>query len=926
MTLAPNLYFDRLADLTTLSQLETIAEVFGNQVALLDTTQPTAPQTTHAELLTRAKALASQMVDITAGHGRERPRIVLVLPNGTELALTLLAVTLIGEAAPLNFRLTLAEYASEYNLLRADAVILGTGSPAQAETAAAAAGITIVRLDHQKSSDITKLPNPPHPDDIALVLLTSGSTGKAKIVPLSHRNICASARDVARSIALGPTDRALVMWEQFHIGGLVDLLLAPLGAGGSVAITQGFDTDKFFSLLEQTQSTWFQGVPTTLGELVRHGKEIGFDGKSSLRLVRAVAAALTPEGQDALEMLFRAPVIRTLGMTEAGPLITSTALPPAPQKPGSVGQPAGPEVCILNPNGDPMGAGQDGEVVVRGENVFAGYESADDTVAAFVNGWFLTGDVGHFDADGDLFLTGRKKDMINRGGEKISPAEVDAALLAVPGVHEAACFEMPHSTLGEDITAAIVADPEIEIDSLKHALSERLAAHKIPARIFVRDALPKTPVGKIDRSALTKAFSQSSTVAAEGAAPEGPLEIFLAQIWGKELGKPVLDREADFASFDGDSLSAVRVVAAVEQALDTTLPDAVFDHVTSLTEMAKFLAHQGVSFDETQAETFDAKALAQAPVLMGFEPDYEATICEGIAVCKTPSMLHKRLQELERFHTLEDLRGMVRRLRMQRVVGSKDPISTLRGWFSREMLRLRVPVWRRRLDAEAKLTSDVWQRQPFAPTGILYSSEQMPTSYKTLLVGFTGNAFQLGLPVRWFLAGLDPSEFDLAVVVDPARCLFEHGAPGLGSDLISLAKGIEQSLPTTEYARVVAFGNSGGVPAGIIAAIENGWDRSVSSAPARLSDHPELERQFDDALSKLSDRSVGRVFLCARGTRRKEVEAFKELQRRLDTMQLHEEPVEEKNIIYSAHQAGTLGKLIRTVTGQQANLGSEFSN
>jgi oxalate---CoA ligase len=376
-----------------------------------------------AEVLDRASAIACGLRAATDREA-DRPRIGIALPNGGDLALMLLGAMLAGMAVPFNPALGGEDADATLARARIDVLVAAPDTAKLAiVTAAARRGIPVLRRPDlaARGTGVGRLPRP-DPEDIAVVLMTSGSTGGGKLVPLSHRNICVSAGNVARSMALGPGDRCLSMWEQHHIGGVVDLLLAPLVSGGSVVMTRGFDAGQFFTLVPEVRPTWFQGVPATLAELVLQARRRGHRGGGSLRLIRSVAAALPPSGLADLEEVFGVPVIQTFGMTEAGPLITSTALPPAKRKPGSVGRSCGPAIRILGPGGRDVTRGEVGEVAIQGENVFAGYE--DDPAAnarAFRDGWFLTGDLGRFDDEGGLFLTGRLKQMINRGARRSPP-------------------------------------------------------------------------------------------------------------------------------------------------------------------------------------------------------------------------------------------------------------------------------------------------------------------------------------------------------------------------------------------------------------------------------------------------------------------------------------------------------------------------
>ena len=255
--------------------------------------------------------------------------------------------------------------------------------------------------------------------------------------------------------------------------------MTPLAAGGTVIYTTGFDPAEFYRLVEARQPTWFMGAPAALHELVFHaGKYPVTTRRTSLRLIRSGAAALAPQLMAELETLFGVPVIQAFGMTEAAPQITATLLPPAVRKPGSVGQSIGPEIRILGPDGAALGPGEVGELALRGDNIVAGYEDDPEANAhSFRDGWFLTGDTGCLDADGYLFLKGRLKQMINRGGEKVNPREVDDVLLTHPAVAEVAAFAVKHRTLGEDIAAAVVLKPSTPAtgSELRKFVAERLA-------------------------------------------------------------------------------------------------------------------------------------------------------------------------------------------------------------------------------------------------------------------------------------------------------------------------------------------------------------------------------------------------------------------------------------------------------------------
>jgi oxalate---CoA ligase len=584
-------------------------------------------------LLARVEAVAASIAGVAGGT--RRPRVGIVLPNGLDMAVTLLGVTCAGAALPFNPTYRAAEYEAYFRETRLDALLVSATDEGEAVATARALALPLLRLDADGAiSGAGGSPGivpQPCADDVALVLLTSGSTGRAKAVPLTHRNVCTSAGDVARSMGLSPADRCLAMWEQFHVGGLVDLLLAPLLSGGTLVCTPGFDAARFFDLLPVVRPSWFQGVPATLNELVVHARRTGLPVKPhSLRLLRSVAAALPPQVMQDIEDTFGVPVLQTFGMTEAGPLITSTALPPAARKPGSVGRSCGPQVRIVGPAGETLPVGETGEVAVRGDNVFSGYENdADANAQQFRAGWFHTGDLGLLDPDGDLFLTGRIKQLINRGGEKVNPQELDDALLAHEAVAQAACYAVPHRTLGEDVAAAVVLrdGKSVGPEDLRAFLRARLAAFKVPARIRIVDDLPRNMIGKIDRMALSR-LDTDPAGEAEGApaaaAVASGTEEAVAAIWAEELELPKVELDADFFAIGGDSLSAVRVFLAVEASFGRRLPEEMLGQITTARAMARGLdvaqpeparAEPVAAAAEDGLSTADARSLASVMAL-----------------------------------------------------------------------------------------------------------------------------------------------------------------------------------------------------------------------------------------------------------------------------------------------------------------------
>jgi acyl-CoA synthetase (AMP-forming)/AMP-acid ligase II len=455
------------------------------------------------------------------GAGRN-DRVAIVLPNGPEMAVSFLAAASGCTAAPLNPAYRAEEIEFYLNDLSARLLIVEAGRPSPAVEVAQRLGIPVVQLSPDVAAaagtfTLSALgggrPTPAstcasQADDIALVLHTSGTTSRPKIVPLSQRNVCASARNVRATLALSAADRGLNVMPLFHIHGLIAGLLAPLSAGSEVFCTPGFDALHFFRWMEEARPTWYTAVPTMhqtiLARATRHAQVIR---DNPLRFIRSSSSALPPQVIAELETIFDAPVIESYGMTEAAHQMASNPLPPAVRKRGSVGIAAGPEIAIMDPEGRLLQAGETGEIVIRGANVTAGYQNNPKANAeAFTNGWFRTGDQGTMDPEGYVSITGRLKEIINRGGEKISPREVDEVLMDHPAVRQVVTFAVPHDKLGEDVAAAVVlreGAAATEKD-LREFLGSRLAAFKVPRTILFLDEIPKGATGKLQRIGLAQ--------------------------------------------------------------------------------------------------------------------------------------------------------------------------------------------------------------------------------------------------------------------------------------------------------------------------------------------------------------------------------------------------------------------------------------
>lgn len=448
-------------------------------------------------------------------------RVGIVLDNGPEMATAFLGIASGATAAPLNPAYRADEFEFYLTDLRAKLLVIAAGKESPAEGVATKLGIPIARLvAHPEkgagsftlefpASMAAKPVAPPRyasPDDIALVLHTSGTTSRPKIVPLAQKNVCASAGNIRRTLSLTKDDVGLIVMPLFHIHGLMAALSAPLSAGGTVCCTPGFNALKFFAWLGEANPTWYTAVPTMhQALLLRAPKNPEIVAASRLRFIRSSSSAMPPTVLAELERVFRAPLVEAYGMTEASHQMASNPLPPRARKPGTVGLPAGPEVRVVDAAGADVAVGERGEIVIKGSNVMAAYENnpaANET--AFIHGWFRTGDVGTKDEEGYISIVGRLKEIINRGGEKISPREVDEIIMQHPAVHQCVAFAMPHEMLGEEVAAAIVLREGHTADDkeLRAFAAVRLADYKVPKKILIVKEIPVGPTGKLQRIGL----------------------------------------------------------------------------------------------------------------------------------------------------------------------------------------------------------------------------------------------------------------------------------------------------------------------------------------------------------------------------------------------------------------------------------------
>jgi acyl-CoA synthetase (AMP-forming)/AMP-acid ligase II len=467
------------------------------------------------------RALVTRTIETLNQLGIGRgDRVAIVLPNGPEMATAFVAIAAGCASCPLNPAYRADEFEFYLSDLKAKALVIERGSTSASIEVAKKLGVRLIELvpgnEGSGSFALHALDGgtgaaatnggPAQPDDVALILHTSGTTSRPKIVPLSQSNVCASAYNIVQTLKLTPTDRALNIMPLFHIHGLIAGTLAPLAAGSTIFCTPGFNALKFFQWMAECKPTWYTAVPTMHQTiLARAAQNKETIAANPLRFLRSSSSSIPPQVIAELEVAFNAPLIESYGMTEASHQMASNPLPPAVRKPGTVGVAAGPEIAIMDESGAILPRGATGEIVIRGPNVTLGYENNPKANGeAFTNGWFRTGDQGMMDADGYLSITGRLKEIINRGGEKISPREVDEVLMDHPAVAQVVTFAIPHDKLGEDVGAVVVLKEGKQATEreLRDFVQSKLADFKVPRKILFMDEIPKGATGKLQRIGL----------------------------------------------------------------------------------------------------------------------------------------------------------------------------------------------------------------------------------------------------------------------------------------------------------------------------------------------------------------------------------------------------------------------------------------
>ncbi len=475
---------------------------------------PGGPTFTYAQLRDAVEAAAQRFAELGLGPG---DRIATVYGNGPEAVIFFLAAAAAGTAAPLNPAYKEEEFRFYLEDTQARALVV---PPGQAEAARAARPEAVILIEASirpdGSLDISSQAprrsasaNRPDEDAVALVLHTSGTTSRPKCVPLRHRHLAASVENIVPTYALTPEDASLCVMPLFHVHGLMASTLSSFRSGGAVIVPPKFNPMAFWPVVKEHRATWYSAVPTMHQMLLMRSSDKRPDGAEALRFIRSCSSALPPAVQSDLEASFGAPVLNAYGMTEASHQMASNPLPPDPRLPGTVGRGTGVEVAVVDEDWRQLTPGAQGEVVVRGPNLTDGYDrNPAANEASFRGGWFRTGDQGVLDEAGYLTLVGRLKEMINRGGEKIAPREIDDVLLQHPAVAEAVAFGIPHPTWGEEVAAAVVLKGEATAKELAAHARERLADFKVPKTIHIVAEIPRTATGKIQRRTVAASFTE----------------------------------------------------------------------------------------------------------------------------------------------------------------------------------------------------------------------------------------------------------------------------------------------------------------------------------------------------------------------------------------------------------------------------------
>jgi len=573
---------------------------------------------TYALLLLQVEHLAHSLHEMGVGRN---DRVAIVLPNGPEMAVAFLGVAACATSAPLNPAFRAAEFDFFFSDLQPKALIVQSGADSPAIAIAQKHGIPIIDAlpDAGREAGMFSLKSKrracafqvgfAEAEDVAVILHTSGTTSRSKLVPVTQASLYLSAEKVQLALDLSCSDRYLNVTPMFYSQGIM-LTISSMLVGGSVVSTPGFSATHFFRWIEELHPTWYSAAPAIHQAILtqsRRNRDI--IARYPLRFIRSAAAPLPPRLKAELENVFRSPVIEGYGMTECYP-ISSNPLPPRKRKSGSAGTAAGTEIAVIDEAGNFLPRGEIGEIVVSGPHVMKGYlNDPSNNENTFASGWFRTGDQGHIDSDGYLFVTGRIKEIINRGGEKISPREVDEVLLEHPAVSEAVTFAVPHVTLGEDVAAAVVLRDSVSVSvgEIRAFAAMRLAQFKVPRQLLIVKQLPKSATGKVRRIGLAEKLGLPANRIAGGkrrgpVVPRNSTQKKLVKIWAEVLGLGQIGVYDNFFDLGGHSLLATQIISRVRAAFQTEVSLRTLFEKPTVAELANAILAQ-------QAEAPDGSAL-----------------------------------------------------------------------------------------------------------------------------------------------------------------------------------------------------------------------------------------------------------------------------------------------------------------------------
>jgi acyl-CoA synthetase (AMP-forming)/AMP-acid ligase II/thioesterase domain-containing protein/acyl carrier protein len=540
-------------------------------------------------------------------------RIAVIMPAGPETAVLGIGIMAGFTHTPLNPQYRNHEFRDMFSRLKVKAILVQKNHKTAARDVALSQNIPIIEIDPspEKAGIFTIGEGIPvgeaeavfsRPDDTVIVMQTSGTTSVPKIVPLSQKQFCKCAYAYFAQLNLSEKDISLHIVAHFHILGITHTLLAPLLGGGTVVCTRDYISSDFLSLLKTYRPTFYCAAPAHHKGILNELKKVpaGDLEHHSLRYIRSTSSPLPPQARKELETLFGVPVIESYAMTES-PVISINM----PHKEGSAGIPMVESLVIMDEQGTILKTFENGEVAIRGDVVFSGYEDPAENVSAFTGGYFRTGDIGYLDKEGYLFLTGRRKELINKGGEKFSPQEIDAVLASYPGVREAMAFRIDDPVLGEDVAAMVVrADEKVSEHDIRRYLLKRLIQFKVPRTICFVDQIPKGPTGKLLRYAGTERFNSGAL--RDGKMPEVPADTLspqesviqdkIIQIWNEVLDIKSLSPDDDFFRCGGNSLTAIELLIKIQRVFQITFPPDTIYLYPTIRQQALLIAREGITF------------------------------------------------------------------------------------------------------------------------------------------------------------------------------------------------------------------------------------------------------------------------------------------------------------------------------------------